>query len=106
MRSMQRKITNVTQNVIVSERTMKSGSIGRSTRIFDMMFFLSRNTLEARVTVLLAATCYPYLAPDSQGGVLPILFVSTGHGEVVLLLPVGQGCVILFPPDSHGGVEL
>ena len=51
MRSMKRNITNVTQNVIVSESTMKSGRVGRSTRILEMMFFLSRNTVEDRVTV-------------------------------------------------------
>jgi hypothetical protein len=52
---MQRKIANVTQNVMVSESTMKSGSVGRSMRIFEMMFFLSRNTVEERVTVLVNA---------------------------------------------------
>jgi len=48
---MARNMANVTTKVIVSENTMKSGSFGRSIRIFAIIFFLSRNTVEDRVTV-------------------------------------------------------
>jgi hypothetical protein len=48
---MRRNIPSVTQNVIVSESTMKSGRVERSMWILEMMFFLSRNTVEDRVTV-------------------------------------------------------
>jgi len=51
MRRMPRNIASVTTKVIVSENTMKRGSFGRSMRIFVMIFFLSRNTVEDRVTV-------------------------------------------------------
>jgi hypothetical protein len=46
-----RKITMVTINVIVSDNTMNRGSVGRSICIFVIIFFLSRNTVEDRVTV-------------------------------------------------------
>jgi hypothetical protein len=36
---------------MVSENTIKTGSFGRSIRIFAIIFFLSRKTVEDRVTV-------------------------------------------------------
>jgi hypothetical protein len=51
IRRIPRNITRVTTKVIVSDNTMKMGRVGRSMRILEMIFFLSRNTVEDRVTV-------------------------------------------------------
>ena len=48
---MPKNITSVTTKVMVSENTMKTGSFGRSIRIFAIIFFLSRKTVEDRVIV-------------------------------------------------------